>query len=508
MSLLNTEQASFKRFARILKEGYSRVIIWTGAGASKPAGCPTWDELLTFVRTQVELKAGSLDSFGSQLTQELLNKADKNPDYWVKFSILKRALGATTYPMVIREAFSKQEKRWPAFYSEMWKLGIQGCITTNLDRFAARSAQNLLSPVEFDARNSGDFAYLLRTQERFVLNVHGRLEAESSWVLTAEDLSNLMQLAEYWSLLQSWLRNNVVLFAGCSPNDVSVAAHLKNLKKSGLRFEGHFWLTQRNDTEADHWAEEHGLSRIFFDARDGSFEGIDEFIAALNSFTNHDSPPPIVIPPAPPTISDPLLSPEVVLLEPSVNKIRELLNAEARRILTSSKDNPSKAAEYQEFTAQYEEALHRAWFVSTNKGAEFFDLYIYQTLKRGAFGQVYEAITDTGDHVALKVLHGNVKDDPVMLTCFRRGVDAMRLLSQYNVEGIVPYLKAWEIPTCAVMELIDGVNLQEAIEQGQVKDWSEILRISYTLSSIIKSAHFTPSGVFFTPRYSPREHYA
>lgn len=498
MKRLNTDQASFQRFARILKERYSRVVVWAGAGVSKPAKSPTWLELLEYVRGQARVKAESLDSSGRQLATTLISKADAIPDFWAKFSILKRVLGPSTYPIVVREAFANQEKSPPKFYAEMWKLGIQGFITTNLDRYAARagSLPELSGTiVEFDARDSSDYAYLLRTHKNCVLNVHGRLDADSSWVLTADELANLMRLPEYWAMLGSWLRNSAVLFAGCSPDDVSVAIHLAQLKASGLRLEGHYWLTNRDDHKADEWAEEHGLSRIYFDARDGNFEGIDEFLFELRRFTGHDEPPPIVVPSIPELKVDSLLSPEELLLEPSVNRLRAVLNAEARRILTSGKPETEKNSEYEEFTSRYEEVLHRAWFVSTTKGAEFFDLYIYDTLKKGAFGQVYDAIDDSGNHVALKVLHGNVKDDPTMLTCFRRGVEAMRLLAQYGVDGVVPYLKAWEIPTCAVMDLIDGVNLQEAVEHGQINSWYEILRVAHSLSSIIRRAHSTPAGV-------------
>lgn len=498
MKRLNTDQTSFKRFARTLKEKYSRVVVWAGAGVSKPGNCPTWPELLAAVSKQAEIKAESLDPLGQQLAKELILKCERVASYWEKFSLLKKALGESTYPMVVREAFAKQAKIPPRFYTEMWRMGVQGFITTNLDRFSVRAAtiaEIRDEIVELDARDSADHGYLLRTQQKFVVNVHGRLEAESSWVLTGEELSNLRRLPEYWALIESWLRNCAVLFVGCSPDDVSVAVHLEKLKETKLKLEGHFWLTHRNDQTADEWAERHGLSRIFFDAKDGEYDGVDEFLTELRRYNSHDEPPPIVVPPSVVNRSETLPTPIELLLEPSVNRLRAILNSEANRILTSGKSDKERKREYEEFSSQYEEALHRAWFVSTNKGAEFFDLQIYQTLKKGAFGQVYDAIDPVGNHVALKVLHGNVKDDPAMLTCFRRGVEAMRLLTEYKIDGVVPYLRAWEIPTCAVMELIDGVNLQEAVERGQADSWHEILKISYSLASIIKSAHSTPAGV-------------
>jgi len=433
-----------------------------------------------------------------QLVEGLAKKADSTPNYWEKFSLLKKALGVVTFPVVIREAFGRQSKSPPKFYAEMWRLGVHGFITTNLDRFATTSTvdANLFNAVcEFDGRESGDYAWILRKPQKFVLNVHGRLDSDSSWILTAEDLTNLKNLPEYWALLESLMRDYIILFAGCSPEDISVAAHLDKLKETHLKLEGHFWLTQRNDQAADQWAEQNGLIRIFFDAQGECFDGVDEFLAELRRYTGRDEPPPIVIPPSPPAETPTTPPPEVLLKEPSVNKLRQVLNAEAKRILTSGKAESDRKKEYEEFTSKYEEALHRAWFISTCGGSELFDLQIFQTVKKGAFGQVYEAIDAEGNRVAVKVLHGNVKDDPTMLTCFRRGVAAMQKLSEYKVDGVVPYLKAWEIPTCAVMDFIDGLNLQEAIERGQVRGWHEILRISHTLAKVIRAAHATPAGV-------------
>src|SRR6266511_4156056 len=139
MNRFNPDQASFRRFARHLTEGFSRVVVWSGAGTSKAGKCPTWPELLGYVRKQTEIKAEGLDSIARQLVEELARKADSTTGYWEKFSILKQALGAATFPIVIREAFSRQAKSPPKFYSEMWRLGVHGYITTNLDRFATTS---------------------------------------------------------------------------------------------------------------------------------------------------------------------------------------------------------------------------------------------------------------------------------------------------------------------------------------------------------------------------------
>jgi serine/threonine protein kinase len=71
----------------------------------------------------------------------------------------------------------------------------------------------------------------------------------------------------------------------------------------------------------------------------------------------------------------------------------------------------------------------------------------------------------------------------------------MQILSQHHVAGIVPYMDAWEIPSCAVMELIDGPNLEEVILGAMVNDWPGRLRIARDLASIILRAHSVPERV-------------
>lgn len=169
MIRFNAEQASFRRFARHLKDGFSRVVVWGGAGVSKPGNCPSWKELLDYVRKQTDIKSDGFESIAKQLVQELIRKSDSSPSYWDKLSFLKKALGVSTFPVVIREAFSRQAKSPPRFYTEMWRTGIQGFITTNLDRFATSSTAGVISDVcEFDGRESADYAWILRKPQKFV----------------------------------------------------------------------------------------------------------------------------------------------------------------------------------------------------------------------------------------------------------------------------------------------------------------------------------------------------
>ena len=218
-----------------------------------------------------------------------------------------------------------------------------------------------------------------------------------------------------------------------------------------------------------------------------------EFIKDLERYTPVEQTPQPVTPSTKRERWTSLPSPrDVEQLE--ANEIRILLNKEAVRILASN--DPNRVNEYTQFWTRYAEAIYRAWSFSTAQGNDLlFDYQLKEPIARGAFGSVYKAIDNQGRELAIKILHGNVKEEPQMLECFRRGVAAMKILSDRGVPGMVPYIAAWEIPTCTVMELIDGPNLQEAVEAKFVDSWQMVMRIALDLVSIVRRAHQLPERV-------------
>ena len=118
-----------------------------------------------------------------------------------------------------------------------------------------------------------------------------------------------------------------------------------------------------------------------------------------------------------------------------------------------------------------------------------------EEIKEGAFGLVYRAARKDDSEVAIKVLHERVRKQPEMLQSFRRGVNSMRILSRHNVQGMVPYYDASEIPAFVVMEFIDGPNLAEAVQHHLVNDWGTVLWIASEFVGIVRTSHMLPERV-------------
>ncbi len=265
------------------------------------------------------------------------------------------------------------------------------------------------------------------------------------------------------------------------------------MQERGVSFGDHFWITHRNDRKTIDWAENAGLRIIYYEVTTEGHADLFQSLQGLRAFTSKDEVPPPVIPSKSKGVTTLLPAPDDLERE-SPEQIRLALNAAAVEILNKEADLSVK--EYEAFWKKYSEAIYRAWSVNTDpRNRVLFGHQIDGEHAHGAFGRVFKAKAPSGQVVAIKVLHGDVRTDKAMLDSFRRGVRSMQILSRRAIEGIVPYRLAWEIPACAVMDFIDGPNLEEAVESGYLDDWPDIISISLQLAKIIERAHLLPERV-------------
>ena len=71
----------------------------------------------------------------------------------------------------------------------------------------------------------------------------------------------------------------------------------------------------------------------------------------------------------------------------------------------------------------------------------------------------------------------------------------MEILGDHNVQGMVPYRKAFEIPAFVVMDWVDGPNLHDAVLQTLVSDWALVLRIGVEIADVVRRGHVLPERV-------------
>lgn len=330
-----------------------------------------------------------------------------------------------------------------------------------------------------------------------MINLHGTVEQTSEWVFTHSEIQDLLNNSQYVEFLKSLISTHTIMFVGASVDNIAVYRHFEALKEIGLNDIGpHFWITDRRDAETDRWAEERDIQVIRYNSSHGHDE-LDELLDDLLTYIPEEKVAPPVLPDI--TIKtdhevEELPDPNHLIQEGDTEFIRRLLNNHAAEILSEGTDEAYERFEH--FLEEYDEAINRAWYTSTASGRNYLLGHRLKEVKAdGAFGRVYLAENPEGEEVALKVLHQYVRNESAMLQSFRRGVRSMRILAEHNVDGIVQYKKASEIPAFVTMDWIDGPNLREAIQSKRIREWIDIIYIAYRLATIIKTAHSLPKRV-------------
>jgi serine/threonine protein kinase len=496
---MDLEQSSYLALRNLVAERTNPLVLWIGAGLSRTAELPSWRGLRNSLCAEVARKIDRiLDVEERKEIEGKLRQAREQGNLWIAFQILKDIAGQTTYRAVIRDKLQKaQTCPIPENYSLLWQLPrVKGVFSLNLDGLASRAYGMVHSGQSinvFNGKHAGNFVHALKQPIPFLVHLHGQLEDESSWVFTYGELSALLKNEAYLSFVEAVLMSFTILFVGITADDRAVDLHFKSLRRKGVDFGDHFWLTDRSDEMADEWAERSGVRIIYYESDAGDHGELTELLQDLRGHVSQDKKPrPIVrelvtgVPPILPT-------PTEILLQ-SPERIRDILNTHAGIILKEHSEDAHK--KYQDFLKEYDRAVYHSWYTTTEEpDNRLFGYTLKRKIKRGAFGCVYEAYTEKGEKVAIKILREDVRQRESMLQSFRRGVQSMGILSKHNVHGMVPYRETSEIPAMAVMDFIEGPDLRDVVRSGDVASWEDVIRIALELANIIRTAHRLPERV-------------
>lgn len=497
--MFDESQAGHQSLRDIIAERTNRLVIWMGSGLSRDAGLPSWSGLKAGLCATLERTAARMEEHHEkQALYAKARMAQESTDNWVAFEILKNAMGSTTYRAAVREALAPADKcAIPEMYRLLWKLPVDGVLNLNLDRLATRAHSETFGGRlvnEFSGRQTGEHVHVLKGTVPFIVNLHGVAADESSWVLTNAEFKSLFKDMGYHRFIQTCLCAKTVLFVGISPDDRAINTHLESLKEDGIDFGSHYWITNRADGVTQAWAEAAGVRTICYSADEGDHSELTQFCKDLLRFVARDTIAPPVQMTASPTESVTPPPPSELKNEQSEEVIRSLLNSHAKKILEGQDE--AAYAEYAAFCRTYDQAIYRAWYVTVESPDNVLCGYrIHEEIAEGAFGRVFRAEAPDGRDVALKLLRADVRRKPEMMQSFRRGVRSMRILSRHDVQGMVPYREASEIPAFAVMDFIPGPNLHEAVEAHYCQDWPTVLGVASDLAHIIRRAHLLPERV-------------
>ena len=125
------------------------------------------------------------------------------------------------------------------------------------------------------------------------------------------------------------------------------------------------------------------------------------------------------------------------------------------------------------------------------RGTRLNDLYeIEEKIAEGGIGIVYRARdVESGDPVAIKVLHSNFACDPVILDLFKREAKILRKLKH---EALTHYFVFTKEPTLSVyylaMEFVEGPSLGKRLEAGPLSP-DAMFRLIKRVASALQTVH-------------------
>ena len=493
-------QLSYEALRGIIAERTNGIVFWIGSGPSFGVGLPSWSELRNELHKALGEKIYNLDDQSTESLKKSEEAIRAEQNNWRAFEKLRNKLGRTTWQSRIRQLLGPPDAiETPLAYQKIWSLRPHGVLTLNLDRLASKAysetnADEVLL-TEFVGRQVAEYTHVLKNPRSFLCHLHGKLDDASSWIITSSDLKKAQNDSAYTNFIRACLITKTVVFIGISTDDQAVGGFIEQLSSLGIDADSHYWVTHRRDNATDRWAEEHGVRLIRYNASNNDHSELLEMLDDLIAFVSRDDPrEALPISPVGLSLTNQPLPSKADLLEFDEENIRQVLNEEASRILEATSSDAIK--KYDEFSQDYDQAIYRAWYTSTERGNNILLGHtLHKETASGAFGKVYRATDSEGKDVAVKVLHEGIRRNSDLFQAFRRGVRSMQILGHNDVDGMVPYRKTFEIPACVVMDWIDGPNLGEAVSSKQIRDWEMILRIGSDIADIVRRGHALPERV-------------
>jgi hypothetical protein len=194
--------------------GNKRVVLFAGAGLSRAARLPTWQDLLKSMVDELAAEEGSPTEELDFLIQggKLLEVAD----------YCKEILRDRLYNEFLRQQLRGDDVDIPRPHEIICHLPFRAIITTNYDKLLEQAYSHVRRSLAtvLTHKQSIDVSARLFDEEFFILKAHGDIDDQESLILTVRDYQNAIHSnAAFNEALSTILLTNTILFIGYSLSD-------------------------------------------------------------------------------------------------------------------------------------------------------------------------------------------------------------------------------------------------------------------------------------------------
>jgi serine/threonine protein kinase len=472
----------------LLAEAPRNVVFVVGAGLSMSAGIPGWvglnQELTEIARDIVE---HDLRLSPQEKAARLSDLSIADP--WILGDKLGSIIPTDKYVGAIRKSLSTNAAI-PDAYGAIWALKPSGVVSFNLDQLAEKALGSSPEQVSTTLEESKYLRFLLLNRQ-FLFQPHGALANPKSWVLGMHARNRLLRDSEkYRGWISGLLSSRRLVIVGFRPREFSfesllladLRAYIGNDKVD------HFWIVPDPDAEARAWASEYHLKLIPYSPSSSAHPEVAVMLRHLAKAKPREPIAGLVSDGASILMEE--LPPDDELRAYAIPEIRKRLNAALRGETGRAKDHNEQLGLMEALMERFSASVHMAWHMAPGEYEEVWGFRLVDEIGKGGFGQVWrvEDVVD-GQTYAMKVLHESAIRQSGFLEAFRRGVRAMRILSDSRVDGMVRYRVAFDIPACVVMEFVDGGDFENAIISGHITELSDALTVVMRAGDIVRRGH-------------------
>lgn len=216
------------QYVRALNSAYQnrQLVIFYGAGLSKPLGLPDWGELVESILEQfMEEEYEDFDNKRDRIKQKL-----QGVDFWKGMNCLKEELEISDQELkdAIVQIISESEQlncgvnqEWTDNnYKDLAKINVNLFLTTNYDKIFPKCLHGHFEAIDFRKNKKSLSDQLnLSGNDKKVIYLHGIIDDPSSIVISEDDVEDVYSRDAFLASFSTVLNSSKVLFIGVSFQD-------------------------------------------------------------------------------------------------------------------------------------------------------------------------------------------------------------------------------------------------------------------------------------------------